>query len=351
MTTFGIAQASTHSPRSADMASITIEQALQLAAVYERAGRLADAERICQNVLAARPGHTPARQQLASIAAMRMASARPLRRRLCYAGDSRGNFGWGVCNTNLIRELSRLVELVGPWSTSAEAVGFEQGEVFMPLVDQNFTPCSSMRGRRNFAYTFFEQELGANVPMEAAKYEIVFCGSSWCLERMRERGITNGQVLLQGVNHEIFRTTPPAAHHRRGAFRIFSGGKFEYRKGQDIAIVAFREFLRRHPDATLVCAWNNPWPKTIWTMRSSPHLSLVEGSFSDQRALFQALLVENGIPPANVEILPPLSQQDLAAAMASTDIGLFPNRCEGGTNLILISNRKSPGSAGETLKV
>src|SRR5678815_3796176 len=45
---------------------------------------------------------------------------------------------------------------------------------------------------------------------------------------------------------------------------------------------------------------------------------------------------ENGLAPDQFTILPKLSQQELAREMANTDCGLFPNRCEGGTNLVLM---------------
>ena len=44
-------------------------------------------------------------------------------------------------------------------------------------------------------------------------------------------------------------------------FVIFSGGKLEYRKGQDIVIAAFKIFQKRHPEALLITAWHNVWPQ------------------------------------------------------------------------------------------
>jgi hypothetical protein len=44
---------------------------------------------------------------------------------------------------------------------------------------------------------------------------------------------------------------------------IFSGGKLEFRKGQDIMVAAFKRFHARHPDSMLMVAWQNFWHKTI----------------------------------------------------------------------------------------
>lgn len=240
---------------------------------------------------------------------------------LHYAGQAGEGYGWGVANTNLRRQLAQHFTL-----TEGEA-----DIVFMPLADHEFNSATPARGRLNLAYTFFEFPLGPNAAANAAKYDVVFCGSTWCLNRMRERGITNGRVLIQGVDHEVFKPAPLP----KSGFNIFSGGKFEFRKGQDLVIAAFREFIKTDSRAHLVCAWNNPWPQLIHSMKDSPFIKWA-GSGSTQHEFFASLLVANGIPRERFTILPPMNQHALAASMAGTHVGLFPNRCEGGTNLVMM---------------
>jgi len=55
-----------------------------------------------------------------------------------------------------------------------------------------------------------------------------------------------------------------------------------------------------------------------------------------QREIYRRVLIENGIPESNFTILPKLGQIALANEMRNTDFGVFPNRCEGGTNLVLM---------------
>jgi glycosyltransferase involved in cell wall biosynthesis len=320
------------------MAAITVAQALQTARVFQQTGQVAPAEALYRQILAAVPDCEEARQALGMMPRppARAGFAGEARRHLYYAGTPEEGFGWGVANKYLVRELSRLLDVVGPWSLPASVRSFEAGPVFMVLADHDFHPLSAVRGTSNFGYTFFEDALGPKAAANAARYETVFCGSTWCLERMRERGIRNGKVLVQGVDHEIFH---PATTGRDGSgdeLRVFSGGKFEFRKGQDLVIAAFREFVKTHPRAKLVCAWHNFWPATMRSMAVSPHILLPPGSFDDQREFCRALLMANGIPKGNFEILPLLSQSQLADAMRSTDLGVFPNRCEGGTNLVLM---------------
>ena len=53
---------------------------------------------------------------------------------------------------------------------------------------------------------------------------------------------------------------------------LFSGGKFEFRKGQDLVLKAFSVLSKKHPDMVLLTAWHNPWRASMETMRESPHI-------------------------------------------------------------------------------
>jgi len=88
--------------------------------------------------------------------------------KLHYAGQPGSGYGWGVCNTNLRRELAKLCTLVeapeikGVYATDmpTPAVSYDADAVFMPLADHDFNPATPARGKRNLAYTFFEFNLG-----------------------------------------------------------------------------------------------------------------------------------------------------------------------------------------------
>jgi glycosyltransferase involved in cell wall biosynthesis len=343
-------------PDFAQVSTITVEQALQLALTWDRSGQFAISEGIYRQILAAQPDHPEALHRLAAAyrqlgrleeaqACEKRVSAlgqgRPAAperssiRRLCCAAPPPMASGWGVCMTQLVRHLSQWMEVVLHDALKNPTAPFD-GPVFMPLSDHDFNPYQPIRGTRNFGYTFFEFALQSKAAANAALYDVVFCGSTWCLDRMRDRGIHNGKVLVQGVDQGVFHPEALPPNSTGGQLRIFSGGKFEFRKGQDIVIAAFRKILERFPRARLVCAWHNLWPVLISGMKRSPHLVLPEGTFESQAHIFREILVRNGIPEANFEILPLLNQAQLANAMRSTDLGVFPNRCEGGTNLVLM---------------
>jgi len=71
------------------------------------------------------------------------------------------------------------------------------------------------------------------------------------------------------------------------------------------------------------------------TMEGSPHIKC---QLPDQDCLHSInhILFENGIDLQRVITVLPKSNAQMARLYKNTDIGLFPNRCEGGTNLVLM---------------
>lgn len=250
--------------------------------------------------------------------------------KLYYCGQSGDGYGWGTCNKNLSQALRKYFDVLPPPNRPKL-----NALVFLPIANHDLEPAGPWRGTKTIGYTFFESPLGPNAERNAKQYDLIFCGSTWCKERLAERGIYNTSVLIQGVDHEIFK---PLQGTRFGSrFMIFSGGKFEYRKGQDIVIAAFKKYLEIDPNAVLVCAWFNPWPVFLGTMRESRFIKWpTRLNYDTQEEFFTEVLTVNGIPRRNFSVMPMLKQQDLADVMRSTDLGLFPNRCEGGTNLVLM---------------
>ncbi len=365
------------------MSAVSIEQILQLAATWHQSGQPALAEPLYRQVLAVRPDHGETLRRLGMLKlqtgqhddAVRflaraaaliphdaqlqrdLATARRFlgraheartgeesaptslnaSRRLFFVAPPNARSGWGVCMSELLRELRKFknleVHLLDPSTGNSQTL---DGTVFMPLADHALNPYTPARGMRNLGYTFFEYDLEPPAAANARRLDVLFCGSTWCRDRLRDRGIHNGKVLVQGVDQNIFHPITDASRSKSDEIRLFSGGKFEFRKGQDIVIAAFRNLLRQYPKARLLCAWHNWWPHVIENMRHSPHISLPRGKFDNQMHFYRAMLIHNGIPEDRFEILPILEHPALADVMRSTDLGVFPNRCEGGTNLVLM---------------
>jgi glycosyltransferase involved in cell wall biosynthesis len=253
---------------------------------------------------------------------------------LFFAGQPGAGFGWGVCNERLFQELQQriaveFIPLGGPlWKNQRLP-----GPLYNPIHNEMMQPLSPAKGRKNYGYTFFENLLTADSLKNSRYFDFIFAGSTWNVELLRAAGIGPVALLLQGVNHQIFSPGPERPNDDR--FYIFSGGKFELRKGQDLVLRAFQILQQRHADVVLITAWYNHWPGSVETMRSSPYIK-----FTSQAGSWPAFIAElctiNGIDPSGVRALPLLSHEKLASIYRKTHVGVFPNRCEGGTNLVLM---------------
>ena len=179
---------------------------------------------------------------------------------------------------------------------------------------------------------FFEDTILPDVKDGAGALAMIAAGSSWCEEVLRGHGIDNVATVLQGVDPSLF-FPGPRFGALEGRFAIFSGGKLEFRKGQDLVMRAFRAFAQRHPEAILVTAWHSPWPQTAKTLNGHPEIAPIvynaEGQV-DSLAWARA----NGIGEEQFIDLGRIPNHQMARALREMDVALFPNRCEGGTNLV-----------------
>ncbi|HEX7018440.1 MAG TPA: hypothetical protein VF159_00410, partial [Gemmatimonadaceae bacterium] len=275
--------------------------------------------------------------------------------------------GWGVYGLNLARRaLASSVALPVPLAEPALAgVDADTVALLEPSIDANarlragvaerrgqpmHVPFAMLRAlgnelcvapesaaigaTRNIGVVFFEStRLTPEAIARARRYHRIVAGSTWNADVLRSRGIDNVVTVLQGVDGSRFRKRARRTK-RRDRFVIFSGGKLEYRKGQDIVVAAFREFRRRHPDALLMVAWHNHWPQTMREISTAGHTSGYPGMHSAERADIVSWLGANGVPREAVIDAGLRANADMAALVADADVALFTNRAEGGTNLV-----------------
>lgn len=278
--------------------------------------------------------------------------------------------GWGVCGRYLARELSRLLPVrVISEPFSAEQVGdvldFHElqgllaggdqhgnaalldgtleadGPLLQGISDERLLPRRPrIRAKIRIGYTFFERnELKAeSVENGRRLFDWVVTGSTWCTMLLKEAGLSNVRTVVQGIDPTLFHPVLEGNLPReflRDKFVIFSGGKFELRKGQDIAIRACRVLQDRHADVVLVNAWFNPWETSFETMRGSSLIRFSpRGRTYEQRV--QSVLADNGLDLRRVITCPRQPNFAMPRIYHNSDVGLFPNRCEGGTNLVLM---------------
>lgn len=195
------------------------------------------------------------------------------------------------------------------------------------------TDVAALHGGPDIGVTFFETAgLEPEAVARAAAYPVLVAGSTWNGEALKAHGLTNVEIILQGVDTSLFRPGP-----RNGwlgdRFLVFSGGKVELRKGQDIVLAAFRIFAERHPEALLVTAWHSFWPdlarSTEQTGVAAPPVFAADGGLDAP-----GWAAANGIPRRQVLDLGRVANAALPQVLAEVDLAVFPNRAEGGTNLV-----------------
>jgi len=274
--------------------------------------------------------------------------------------------GWGVCGRYLASELSQqrcLQYVTVPFKPedignedqyrqlaacylSLEKINGSNGNqqpvsldapVIQTIEDSHLRPwLIKVKGTRTIGYTFFEGCILSPEDLRWADqhYDTIAVGSSWCENVLNEHGFERTRTIIQGVDPSIFH--PLGVKQRyTDQFVIFSGGKFELRKGQDIVIRAVKILQERYPDVLLVTSWYNLWPEAMNTMAASPYIKYQAPSDSYESAMRKILAI-NGLDLQRVIILPPLPNALMPKIYRDSDIGLFPNRCEGGTNLVLM---------------
>lgn len=191
-----------------------------------------------------------------------------------------------------------------------------------------------VRGHANIGFIFFEDgNLDEAALARASHYNSIIAGSRWNRDVIKAHGFDNAAFVSQGVDLERFK--PQAKSGTFGdRFVVFSGGKLELRKAQDTVLVAFKRFHERHPDALLLSNWHNNWPVTTKGIAKSPH---VNGSpnFDEEGAIdFKGWAMKAGLPDDAYMDVGLVPNAHLPPILAEADVALFPNRCEGGTNLV-----------------
>jgi len=276
------------------------------------------------------------------------------------------SFGWGVCGKYLVKEISDItdakyitedfgVEDIGDEyefhflkskllnDAEAQVINSDvnrqvDGPILQAIANQSLVPWGpEVNGSFKAGYTFFEENILQQDYIQNGRdnFDIVITGSKWCEEVLRNHGLESVETVIQGVDQQIFNTYHSEKEIFKDNFVVFSGGKFEIRKGQDIVIKAYKVLQDRHKDVMLVNAWFNMWGDSMNTMAASPHIKY-EVKSKDYATAMHGIFHDNDLDTGRIVTLSPRSNAMMAKIYKNTDIGLFTNRCEGGTNLVLM---------------
>ncbi|HVX15398.1 MAG TPA: glycosyltransferase family 4 protein [Pirellulales bacterium] len=278
---------------------------------------------------------------------------------MIYLGVPYGsNFGWGVLGKEIAFAMARSTDvrviappdidqrlddeferyhlrrlLVSPSDVSSANVPLIQAAIGRTL--DPFVPGLPPAA---VGYAVFEEDrlLPEAVAQARRNYRHLVAASGYCANVLRQHGLTEVSVLPHGVDTTRFTPRTEPRTFLQDRFVIFSGGKFELRKGQDIVIRAYKVLQDRHKDVMLVHSWHNVWPKTRDTMAASPHIRYFPPRDDDYHAWISALLASHGIDLDRVIPVGPRNHRLLPDLYHATDLGIFPNRAEGGNNMVLM---------------
>ena len=192
---------------------------------------------------------------------------------------------------------------------------------------------TSLVGKPTVGMIFFENTLlTPDAIARARSYDLIVAGSTWNAEVLKSNGLNHVAAIFQGIDPTIFHRAPKS-NLFGDRFVVFSGGKLEYRKGQDIAIAAFKRFQQRHPEALLMTAWHNFWPQFMAGLEQTGNVVGLPQVTPDKRLRITEWLVANGIPGNAIIDIGPIPNHLVGQIIREADAALFTNRCEGGTNL------------------
>jgi glycosyltransferase involved in cell wall biosynthesis len=266
--------------------------------------------------------------------------------------------GWGLLGVNLALELHRsnIMEPVlllepptskDPLLASVFANIVQRGSSRLnssgpdfPVLFSVGTDCSEnplgavFSGKVNIGIIFIEHSRISPRGRERAKrFRVFVAGSDWNAKILSQHGIADVFTWHQGIDRSRFHPVPPRKLFP-DRFVIFSGGALQLRKGQDVVVAAFRAFRERYTDALLITAWSHPYPHLVRTLRSSKLLKETLPSRASAVADLDSWLHREGLPAGSFINLPLHANSAAPAYVRQADVALFPNRAEGGTNLV-----------------
>jgi glycosyltransferase involved in cell wall biosynthesis len=207
-------------------------------------------------------------------------------------------------------------------------------------ITQDFTdPGRVAHGRRvwgqpHVGVAFLEHVgLSAEARGRARDFALIIAGCAWNERLLRAQGIHAVTTVTQGVDIALFHPAPKSGALGRDRFVVFSGGKLELRKGQDLVLAIFRAFHRRHPEALLMTAWFSPWSRLMENAVATRGIVSPRPT-PDGHPDILAWAEDNAIPPEAVIAVGATPNIAMPHVIREADVALFPNRAEGGTNLV-----------------
>lgn len=243
--------------------------------------------------------------------------------------------GWGLCATNLCKELAKFDkiryvsnEILNDASPKEplDAAFFKtinysdldflknqkQYPVIQALQHDLLEYMGTVSGSVKIGICFSDRKIPEALAENSKSFDYIVAGSKWSQYLLKDYGV-NSVVIYQGIDPKLFNDSRKEKNIFKDDFVVFSGCKFEQRKGQDVFIKAYKIFQDKYPEARLVTSWYNPYTKDTG----------------------ENILLQNSIDMRRATCLPLVLNACLPSVYQNTDVGVFPSRCEAGTNLVM----------------
>ncbi|MEG4628739.1 tetratricopeptide repeat protein [Microcoleus sp. AR_TQ3_B6] len=281
--------------------------------------------------------------------------------------------GWGIYGLNLTLQLLQNpaweVALLAPPSITSESLNPLHKSLLLPVIEKqkNFQELVAANSDKQISCNFpvlyglgnnlasfgVENQITSASPVgviffedtrittealeTAKKYSAIVAGSNWNADVLRSCGLNNVAMVHQGIDPTIFHPAPKS-NLFGDRFVIFSGGKLEYRKGQDIVIAAFKRFRAQHPEALLLTTWHNFWPQYMLGIEQTGNVAGLPNINRDGSLGISQWLAANGLPVDSFIDIGLIPNHLAGQILREADCAVFTNRCEGGTNLVAMES-------------
>lgn len=284
-------------------------------------------------------------------------------RRVLLSWQLNNTFGWGILAYNLFAQWAndadlrpyvghvvtdKDIELTDPLRLAAiidalaesnrhldqlQAQSAERVPFAGTVVDSlgNTRTPSRFHGNVNIGRLIVEDTHLADPTGKLAKYDELLTASNWNASLIEAKLGRRAKVIFEGVDTSLFCPGPRSGIVDPRHFHIYTGGKIEHRKAQDLVLLAFGAFVQRRPDARLVTSWHSPWPR----MAAGFHGRLDRPVRLDAQGSLDVLrwVADNGIDPAKVIDIGRIPNPMMPSVLREMDVALQPSRAEACTNL------------------
>jgi glycosyltransferase involved in cell wall biosynthesis len=169
-----------------------------------------------------------------------------------------------------------------------------------------------------------------------SSYSALLTGSRWCADLIENISGRPARVIHEGIDPSLFYPAERSGWFTDGrrTFNIYSCGKVEYRKGQDLILRAFRIFSARRNDARLITIWNSPFSDLGNGYKGTLEhpIWMKENGFLD----VQGWAVANGIDGSKVMELGCVPNWMLPQVLKEMDVFITASRIESCTSMPLM---------------